>query len=229
MMLWKLLSPAASLAVAIAFAAPAAAQPSAEFPDEYPEAPDSLDEAPAPGPDIAPGPDRRPTSPGEEAALREARLDRLFARLAESGEGEWKRIQNEIWRVWSNSGSASMDLLLLRAQEALEEQDDPELALRFLDDLVRLDPDFAEGWNRRATVHFMLDEYGKAVADIERTLMLEPRHFGALGGLAMILERLGDKEGAYQAYTRALEIHPHLPGAEKAVERLAPDVEGREL
>lgn len=222
MMHWKCLS-AVTLLAAFAIAAPAAAQPSAEYPD----APEVLDEAPAT--DLAPTPDNRPGSPEEERAQRDARLDALFARLARSGEGEWKRIQNEIWRMWSNSGSASMDLLLRRADEALEEADDPELALRFLDDLVRLDPDFAEGWNRRATVHFVLDEYGKAVADIERTLALEPRHFGALGGLAMILERLGDKEGAYRAYTRALEIHPHLPGAAEAVKRLAPDVEGREL
>ncbi len=131
--------------------------------------------------------------------------------------------------MWSDSGSPSMNLLLRRAEKALEEQDDPELALRFLDDLVRLAPDFAEGWNKRATVYFMLGDYGRAVADIERTLALEPRHFGALGGLGMILERLGDDKGAYTAYTQALEVHPNLPGAAKAVDRLRPEVEGREL
>lgn len=221
-MVSKLLPAALMVALSGALAAPAGAQPSAadpENPEASRNAPAAAQEAPA-----------RPGSPEEAAAQRAQKLDVLFARLAEAEEDkEWKRIQNEIGRIWSRSGSPSMDLLLHRAQEALEEKEDPELALRYLDDLVRLAPDFAEGWNKRATIHFMLGEYGKAVADIERTLALEPRHFGALGGLATILDRLGDKEGAYRAYKRALEIHPHLPGAEKAVERLAPDVEGREL
>ena len=219
-MLSKLL-PVAVLVAGLAIAAPGFAQPSAPDPDDR--------EVPGAAPEPRSQAAARPTSPAEAAAQRQEELDRLFVRLAESGEGEWKRIQAEIWNMWSRSGSPSMDLLLHRAQKAMEEEDDPELALRYLDDLVRLEPDFAEGWNKRATVHFMLGDYGRSVADIERTLALEPRHFGALSGLATILERIGDKEGAYQAYRRALEIHPHLPGARKALERLAPDVEGREL
>ncbi len=224
------------LLAGLALAASAMAQPSApdpEIPDsrEAPESQAASESRESAG--TAPSPEAeaptRPGSPQAAAARREEKLDVLFTRLAESDEDEWKRIQSEIWRMWSQSGSASMDLLLRRAHKAMEEQDDPELALRYLDDLVRFAPDFAEGWNRRATVHFQLGEYGKAVAGIERALSLEPRHFGALGGLAMILERLGDKDGAYEAYKRALEIHPYLPGAAKALERLAPDVEGREL
>lgn len=175
-----------------------------------------------------PGPAALPTSPAEAAAQRKARLDSLFARLAKPNSTDWLSVQDQIWRIWSHSGSPSMDLLLERADKAMK-NGDTDLALSFLDDLVRLDPGFAEGWNKRATVYFKLGEYGRAVADIERTLALEPRQFGALAGLGTILERLGDKKGAYTAYKAALSINPNLPGAAEAVKRLAPDVEGRPL
>ena len=218
---WR--APLAFLLLAVALgltALPAGAQPS----------------APQPGPESKAGPeaelesqlDSRPQSPEDEAALRRARLDALFARLARNDSPDWLSVQNEIWAQWSQSGSPAMDLLLRRAENAME-NGQFELALRFLDDLVRLAPDFAEGWNKRATVYFLLEEYGRSVADIERTLALEQRHFGALAGLGMILERLGDKQGAMRAYRRGLEVHPNLPGAAQGVERLSPDVDGRAL
>lgn len=214
---------AAAVLVALGLCAPASGQPSAPDPESGIEPGTGRTEtAPA-----ATGP-APPATPEEAAARREDRLDLLFARLGQADSDDWKRLQAEIRRLWSDSGSPSMDLLIGRAEQALE-AGEPEVALRFLDDLVRLAPDFAEGWNRRATVYFMLGEYGRSVSDIERTLALEPRHFGALSGLAVILERLGDKEGAYQAYSEALAVHPNLPGAAEAVERLAPEVEGREL
>ena len=205
----------------------AAAQPSAPIPDGMPES-----ATPGAGPStndtLVPG-DRgfRPQSPADEVKMREARLDTLFARLAEK-DANWQRVQEEIWRTWTQSGSHSMDFLLKRADEAMQ-KGEAEEALRFLGDLVRLAPDFAEGWNKRATVHFSLGNYGQSLADIERTLALEPRHFGALTGLGMIFERSGDNPAAYEAYSRALEIHPNLEHASKAVERLRPEVEGREL
>ncbi len=223
-MLSRLPAATAVLLLALTLAAPAAAQPAApdqEGEGEPGQAPEAAEE-----PEAAPG-DAPAASPEEAQERREDRLDALFTQLAEA-EGDWQRVQSDIWRLWSQSGSPSMDLLMRRAQEAME-AGEPELALRFLDDLVRLAPDFAEGWNQRATVHFRLGEYGRAVADIERVLALEPRHFGALSGLAMILERLGNEEGAYQAYSEALAVHPNLPGAAEAIERLAPQVEGREL
>jgi tetratricopeptide (TPR) repeat protein len=209
------------LAVAVGLTVPpAAAQPSAPQPG-----PESKAE-PEPEPEFQL--DSQPQSPGDEAARNRARLDALFALLAQHDSPDWLSVQNEIWALWSHSGSPAMDLLLMRAESAME-SDRFELALRFLDDLVRLAPDFAEGWNKRATVYFLLGEYGRSVADIQRTLALEQRHFGALSGLGMILERLGDKNGAMRAYRRGLEVHPKLPGAAEGVERLAPDVDGREL
>jgi tetratricopeptide (TPR) repeat protein len=211
------------LAVAVGLTAPPAiAQPSVPAPDSQPE-PQPIPEA---RPD--PQPDPRPQSPEDEAARSRARLDALFARLARNDSPDWLSLQNEIWAQWSRSGSPAMDLLLMRAESAME-NGQFKLALRFLDDLVRLAPDFAEGWNKRATVYFLLEDYGRSVADIQRTLALEQRHFGALSGLGMILERLGDKNGAMRAYRRGLEVHPNLPGAAEGVERLSPDVDGRAL
>ena len=218
---WRTLLAFLLLAVAVGLTAlPASAQPSTAQPGPESEA----------EPEAAPEfrLESRPQSPEEEAARSRARLDALFARLAQSDSPDWLSVQNEIWAQWSRSGSPAMDLLLRRAESAMEDGRF-ELALRFLDDLVRLAPNFAEGWNKRATVYFLLEEYGRSVADIERTLALEQRHFGALSGLGMILERLGDKNGAMRAYRRGLEVHPNLPGAVEGVERLSPDVDGREL
>jgi tetratricopeptide (TPR) repeat protein len=223
---WR--APLASLLLALGLAIPpAAAQPSAPEPDAQSGAQPAPEAQPDPRPDSRPQ-SPRPQSPEDEAALRRARLDALFSRLAQKDLPDWLSVQNDIWAQWSRSGSPAMDLLLMRAESAMEQRQF-ELSLRYLDDLVRLAPDFAEGWNKRATVYFLLGEYGRSVADIERTLALEQRHFGALSGLGMILERLGDKQGAMRAYRRGMEVHPNLPGAAEGVERLAPDVDGREL
>lgn len=222
---WRHPALAAVSALLILAGGAALAQPSADDPLSAPLEDDTTGAPPLQGP----VPDRSlPASPAEEKARHQARLDALFAQLGQKNNPDWERVQNDIWIHWSKSGSPSMDLLLLRAGRAMD-AGDHELALRFLDDLVRLAPEFAEGWNKRATVYFLLGEYGPSVADIQRTLVLEPRHFGALSGLGMILERVGDKKGAIRAYRRGLEIHPNLPGAAEGVERLAPEVDGREL
>ncbi|MEM1343112.1 MAG: tetratricopeptide repeat protein [Pseudomonadota bacterium] len=155
-------------------------------------------------------------------------VDALLAALSVADESSWQPLQQKIMALWARSESAAMTFLLSRATRAME-AGEHEDALEFLDDLVRLAPDFAEAWNRRATVHFMMENYGPSVADIQRTLALEPRHFGALAGLGIILDRLDQDAQALQVFRRALEIHPHLQGAKEAVERLSPEVDGREL
>lgn len=178
-----------------------------------------------------------PILPSEEASLpgpetagigRDQELDALFVALALAPEDGWKPIQSKIMAVWARSDSAAMTLLLSRATKAMR-AGQTDKAMVLLDDLVRLAPDFAEGWNRRATLHFMNEDYGRSVADIQHVLALEPRHFGALSGLGIIFDRLERDEEALAIFRRALEVHPHLEGAQEAVDKLTPLVDGREL
>ncbi len=166
--------------------------------------------------------------PPTDAAARAAHLTELFRRLSTAEDKDWQRIQAQIIGTWNRSGSASMDLLAARADKAVENKD-YDGALLHLNDLVRLAPQFAEGWNKRATVHFLREDYGKSLEDISRALKLEPRHFGALAGLGIILDRIGDPKAALEAYRRALKIHPHLPGIKDGMKKLEKQVEGERL
>jgi Tfp pilus assembly protein PilF len=102
-------------------------------------------------------------------------------------------------------------------------------ARRHLDVLIAIEPNYAEGWNKRATVFFMEGDFAASLADIRRTLEIEPRHFGALSGLGMILERMDQKAGALKAFRDALAIHPQMPAVRSRVEALSAEVEGTEL
>jgi Flp pilus assembly protein TadD len=121
-----------------------------------------------------------------------------------------------------------MDLLLERGRNALQEGE-PEVAIEHLTALTDHAPDFAEGWNALATAYFQAGAYGPSVEDIGKTLTLNPRHFGALSGLGMILEELGDSDGALAAYKAALAIHPQLETVKESVERLEAEAAGQEL
>jgi tetratricopeptide (TPR) repeat protein len=161
-----------------------------------------------------------PAEPGE-------RLDSLHGELLRArNEAAAERIADRIRREWARSASASVDFLMQRAGKAMETRKF-DLALDLLDQVIVLAPGFAEGWNRRATVHFMMDDYAKSMADIERTLRLEPRHFGALGGLAQIMKNTGRNELALDAYMRVLEVYPMLRSAQREVGELAEELSGR--
>lgn len=156
------------------------------------------------------------------------KLDGLFERLKTAEAAEAGRIEREIWIEWSKSGSPAEDLLLQRGKDALDMGDYPA-AIEHFTAIIDHDPDFAEAWNARATAYYMAGEFGPSVADIGKVLTLNPRHFGALSGLAMILEESGKPEKALDVYRAALAIHPHLQGATEAVERLSKEAEGQEL
>ncbi len=140
------------------------------------------------------------------------------------GEG----VERKIWAEWSRSGSASMDLLLSRGRIAMEKRDFAK-AIEHLTALTDHAPDFAEGWNARATAFFNAGEYGLSIADIQRTLVLNPRHFGAMQGFGRIMEELGHESDALAAYQAAAAIHPQRQGLKEAIERLEKTVSGQDI
>ncbi|WP_407941368.1 tetratricopeptide repeat protein [Mesorhizobium xinjiangense] len=192
---------------------PALAQgPDLPNPPGLPEDP----ELPAPAPDM-------PVPEGERS---QSRLDELFGELKrERNEKAAERIANRIWGEWLKSGSATIDLLMQWSNEATREKKF-NVALDFLDQVLVLQPDYAEAWNRRATVHFMMNNYAKSMADISRTLQLEPRHFGALSGMGAIMRATGNDKLALEAFERALGVYPMMRNAQEEVERLADELAG---
>ncbi len=156
-------------------------------------------------------------------------LDKLFDELAVSpDEAHAARFEAEILKRLHASGSATTDLLLGWAIEAMDKKRYAD-ALDILDQVTLLDPDFAEGWNKRATVHFLMKDYGKSIADIQHTLALEPRHFGALSGLGMILRDIGEDRMAAEAFRKALAVHPQLKNAREALESLEKKIAGEQI
>ena len=164
-----------------------------------------------------------------EARQEDPRLDALFDRLHSiEGGDEAKLVMTMIWRIWSESGSHTVDLLFLRGIRAMNRREF-DTALAMLNAVVEIDPEFSEGWNARATLHYMMGNYEHSLRDIDRTLALEPRHWGALAGMGMIYQDTEREEKAVAAYRRALAANPHLPGAKSAIEFLTRKVKGREL
>ncbi|AZO21274.1 hypothetical protein EJ070_11630 [Mesorhizobium sp. M1E.F.Ca.ET.045.02.1.1] len=165
-------------------------------------------------------------TPPPVASTRQGRLDQLFTDLKrERNEKAAERIAGRIWNEWNQSGSASIDLMMQWAQKATEDQKF-DVALDFLDQVVTLQPGYAEGWNRRATVHFLMKNYGKSMADIDHTLQLEPRHFGALSGLAQIMAETGHKQSALEAWQKVLTIYPMMRSAQDQVSTLSEELAG---
>lgn len=155
------------------------------------------------------------------------RLDTLFARLKkERHSAQAERISKKIWANWARSGSASIDLLSGWARDAIT-NDKFGVALDLLDQVTTLRPDFAEGWNQRATLHFMMKNYGKSMRDIERVLALEPRHYGALSGLGLIFQQLDNKKKALAAWYQVLALYPAMQNAQKAVIKLEEDISAK--
>lgn len=153
----------------------------------------------------------------------------LFDALAASSNRQGARpYEAEILRRFHRSGSDTADLLLSWAAEAIRDKE-YGTALDLLDRIIILQPQFAEAWNKRATVHFMTEQFGKAISDIERTLALEPRHFGALSGLGVILREVDRPQRAMDVLRQALAIHPHLEEARKLLERLESRRAGRDI
>lgn len=166
--------------------------------------------------------------PGKTLAeKRSVRLDELFGQLKrESNPMKASRIASQIQTQWQNSGSASIDLMMGWAAKAMEDKK-YSVALDFLDQVIVMKPDYAEGWNRRATLNYMTNDYGRAMADIQKTLALEPRHFGAMAGMAAILKETGRKEAALGAFEQVLNVYPMMRDAQRQAGELADELTGQ--
>ncbi len=199
------------------FSVPAAAQTPQRPLQAAPDA--STAEPPAPPPVDAPS----------TVDATKSQLDKLFERLAAARDAEEANgIASLIERRWLRSGSDTADLLMNRALTAANDKDHA-LAVELLDRVVTLEPNWAEAWNKRATVFFMMGDFDRAVLDVRRTLSLEPRHFGAWAGLGIIFQSSDDDKRALEAFRKAIAIHPFVGNVKSYIEKLAPDVDGRDI
>ncbi|MEA2870410.1 MAG: hypothetical protein QOF14_5097 [Hyphomicrobiales bacterium] len=171
-------------------------------------------------------PDKLPRVPRGD---RIKNLDFLFEALKAAPDADSaKLVEGRIWALWLASGSDTTDLLMSRVKTA-QDAKETRLAIQLLDAVVEMRPDYIEAWNRRATLHFANKDYGKSVADIRQVLAREPRHFGALTGLGVIMQELGEEKLALEAFRRALAVNPHLQKVPDFVKTLTEKVEGRDI
>ena len=163
------------------------------------------------------------------AADKTRGLDFLFGALkAAPDDASAKHVEARIWAIWLQTPSDTAALLMLRAKAAMDAQQ-TDVAIKLLDAVIKLRPDYVEAWNRRATLYYLRNDYARSLADIEQVLVREPRHFGALAGLGMIMQDLGDDKRALDAFRKALDINPHLEKVPELVKTLTEKVEGRDI
>ena len=156
-------------------------------------------------------------------------LDFLFGALkAAPDEVSAKLVEARIWAIWLQTPSDTAALLMMRAKAAMDAQQ-PDVALKLLDAVIKLRPDYVEAWNRRATLYYLQNDYARSLADIAQVLAREPRHFGALAGLGMIMQDLGEDKRALDAFRKALAIDPYLEKVPELVKQLSEKVEGRDI
>jgi tetratricopeptide (TPR) repeat protein len=164
----------------------------------------------------------------DETRQRAAALDSKFAALkAARSDSEAEPLVAAIWALWRQSGRTEIDDML-RQGIALMRMGARDPALAVFDEVIKRAPDYAEGWNTRATLLYVLGEYDRSLADCEEVLKREPRHFGALAGMGMIGIAQDNYKAALSAYRRALEVNPRLLGRE-IIEALERQVEGQKL
>jgi tetratricopeptide (TPR) repeat protein len=156
-------------------------------------------------------------------------LDFLFGALkAAPDEASAKHVEARIWALWLQTPSDTAALLMMRAKTAMDAQQ-TDVAMKLLDAVIKLRPDYVEAWNRRATLYYLKNDYAHSLEDIQQVLVREPRHFGALAGLGMIMQDLGDEKRALDAFRQALAINPHLEKVPELVKTLTEKVEGRDI
>jgi tetratricopeptide (TPR) repeat protein len=174
-------------------------------------------------------PPEAPSKLPKVGADRTRGLDFLFGALkAAPDEVSAKHVEARIWALWLQTPSDTAALLMMRAKAAMDAQQ-MDTALKLLDAVVKLRPDYVEAWNRRATLYYLKNDYAHSLQDIEQVLVREPRHFGALAGLGMIMQDIGDEKRALDAFRKALAVNPHLDKVPELVRTLTEKVEGRDI
>ncbi|HVY01045.1 MAG TPA: tetratricopeptide repeat protein [Pseudorhodoplanes sp.] len=177
------------------------------------------------------GPQAEAPRPPQRLARPDRRnnIDFLLGALKAAPDADAaKAIEQRILSLWLVSSSDTANLLMTRAKAAIDEKDN-ELAIRLLSAIVEIKPDYVEAWNRRATLYYQQKDYLRAMADIRQVLAREPRHFGALAGMGLILQDTGDEKHALEIYRRALEVNPFLPRIPDLVKSLSEKIEGRDI
>jgi tetratricopeptide (TPR) repeat protein len=160
---------------------------------------------------------------------RTRNLDFLFGALKVAPDDVTaKAIEERIWALWTASQSDTANLLMTRVKTAIEAKD-LDLAIKLLDAIIKVKPDYVEAWNRRATIYYMKKDYGNSLADIRQVLKREPRHFGALAGFGLILQDIGDDKQALEVYRRVLALYPRMERIPDLVKTLQDKVEGRDI
>src|SRR5262249_51647785 len=158
-----------------------------------------------------------------------ADLNTLFDALKIApDETSAKAIEERIWAVWAVSGSDTCNLLMSRVKTASDGKD-YDLAIKLLSAVIAINPSYVEAWNERATIYYQKEDIGRALSDLSEVLSREPRHFGALAGLGLILQEIGDDKHALEAYRKALAVDPHLEHIPDVVKTLSEKVEGRDI
>jgi len=191
--------------------------------------------APSDAPAAAQTSDREPTDrqtagPSIASLGRDQQIDALLQTLKSTRDDRVaSEAENSLAALWLQSGSPTVDLMMRWVSSAMTAKD-YGLALDYLDRILTLKPDYAEGWNARATVYFLTENYSRALFDLEQVLNFEPRHFDALAGLGAVLRELGKDKEALAAFEQALALDPHLGSVEKVVaEMKLKGIAGRDL
>jgi len=152
-------------------------------------------------------------SPPVQADQNDTRLELLFNNLKTSDRlQKASLIEKQIWQIWMEHQNPKVQSSLFKGIEAMQQQIF-EQALAHFSLLIQMEPEFEEGWNKRATVLYLMGRFQQSTTDVQRTIELEPRHFGALSGQGLIRMALQDWSGAIDSLEAALRVNPHMPGA----------------
>jgi tetratricopeptide (TPR) repeat protein len=174
-------------------------------------------------------PPEAPTKLPKVGGDKTKNLDFLFGALKVApDEASARHVEARIWAAWVQTPSDTVALLMSRSKAALDAHQN-EVALKLLDAVIKLRPDYVEAWNRRATLYYLQNDYARSLADIQQVLAREPRHFGALAGLGMIMQDLGEEKRALEAFRKALDVDPYLEKVPELVKTLSEKVEGRDI